>query len=169
MGNADDYLTGSVEKRIFREFSQPGRQIIVVGPNGQEKINLVRASLKQLSVKYDTHSLYILVTSTMTLEAFMDEIAWRLQLPNKPLVSEIVSALFVGNVVLVVDALERVTDSNLDLVVWLAELAKNMSDEASLYEGSIVKVIFTGMARTPDQLCERVQSLKSRLAVISTS
>lgn len=169
MGNDAEYFAGPVRKPIFREFSQPGRQIIVVSPIGQERMNLVDASLKQLSVKYDTRSLRIAVTARMTLEAFREEIARRLQLPSKPLASEIVATLFSRNIVLVVDALEKVTDPNFDLIVWLAELAKNISDEAGFHEDSIVKIVFTGVMDTPNQLCKKVQSLRSRLAVISTT
>lgn len=77
------------------------------------------------------------------------------------------TVLFKQNTVLVVDNMEKLTSSAEDLRTRLAEIAKNMADDAINFEDSHAKIIFIGMANTAEQLWQPVQSLKGRLATIS--
>lgn len=76
-------------------------------------------------------------------------------------------ALFKRNTVLVVDDMENLSMKGETLRIRLAEIAKNMSDNAVEYDDSYAKIVFVGIADTAEQLWSDVQSLKSRLATIS--
>lgn len=77
--------------------------------------------------------------------------------------------LLTTNTVLIVDDMKNLTDIALPLRIRLAEIVKNMSDDAINYPNSYTKNIFVGIAETANQLWHDVQSLKSRLATIKVS
>lgn len=74
--------------------------------------------------------------------------------------------LFEQNIVLIVDDMENLSGEAEKLRIRLAEIAKNMSDDAVNYENSYAKIVFIGIAETADELWSDVTSLKSRLATI---
>jgi len=75
--------------------------------------------------------------------------------------------LFKRNTVLIVDDMENLSGEADSLRVRLAEIAKNMSDDAVNYENSYAKIVFVGIAETAKELWHDVQSLRSRLATIA--
>ncbi|WP_334341455.1 ATP-binding protein [Companilactobacillus sp. HBUAS56275] len=198
---------GTLDRTIFREFSQQGRQVLVFGPTGAGKTSMVLDNLAKLKEKYGTNSIRVTMTNTTNLESFIADIANKLHLmrnvktietneksnnvdgsikifswsargkESQQDISEqytgtddfaiLEEALFKSNTVLVVDDMENLSDEATDLRVRLAEIAKNMSDDAVNYEKSYAKIIFVGIANTAEQLWSDVQSLKSRLATIS--
>lgn len=201
-----------MDKTIFREFSQQGRQVLVFGPTGAGKTSMVLDNLGKLKDKYKTESIRVTMTNKTTTQSFIADVANELQLmhhiqdvemnetsqkaeggvagwgwlsakfsrQDKGSMQEtseqysgiddfaiLEKALFERNTVLVVDDMENLTDNASDLRTRLAEIAKNMSDDAVNYEKSYAKIVFVGIARTAEQLWKDVQSLKSRLATIS--
>lgn len=203
---------GDLDRTIFREFAQQGRQVLVFGPTGAGKTSMVLDNLEKLKNTYGTDYVRITMTKTTTIETFISEVARRLNLvrnvqtidtnegtlnasggfnvrswvslnlgaQNKTSQKNVVEqytgvddfsileeALFNRNTVLVVDDMENLSSKADDLRVRLAEIAKNMSDDAVNYDDSYSKIVFVGIADTAEQLWDDVQSLKSRLATIS--
>lgn len=203
---------GILDRTIFREFSQQGRQVLVFGPTGAGKTSMVLDNLAKLKEKYQTKSIRVTMTNTTTLDKFITDVAYKLNLTrnvqtiettknqhqanagfkmfqwvsfgidskNSESKQEVLEkytgaddfaileeALFKRNTVLVVDDMENLSDKASDLRIRLAEIAKNMSDDAVNYEDSYAKIVFVGIANTAEQLWSDVQSLKSRMATIS--
>lgn len=203
---------GTLDKTIFREFSQQVRQVLVFGPTGAGKTSMVLDNLAKLKDKYKTESIRVTMTNKTTTQSFIADVANELQLmhhiqdvemnetsqkaeggvtgwgwlsakfsrQDRGSLQEtseqysgtddfaiLEKTLFERNMVLVVDDMENLTDNANDLRIRLAEIAKNMSDDAVNYEKSYAKIVFVGIASTAEQLWKDVQSLKSRLATIS--
>jgi len=203
---------GTLDRTIFREFSQQGRQVLVFGPTGAGKTSMVLDNLAKLEEQYQTKHIRITMTNKTTIDSFIADVANKLELNRQiqtvmtnedsrkaegsikilnwfstkfsgqnrrtqQAVNEqytgsddfliLEQALFKRNTVLVVDDMENLTDNATDLRIRLAEIAKNMSDDAVNYEKSYAKIVFVGIASTAEQLWHDVQSLKSRLATIS--
>ncbi|AVK61368.1 hypothetical protein C5Z25_06115 [Lactobacillus sp. CBA3605] len=201
---------GALDKTIFREFSQQGRQVLVFGPTGAGKTSMVLDNLNKLQALYQTNSVRVTMTNTTTVESFLSDIALKMNLTRKgqqvstteaghdtvlglakwvalrssqqikntqQVVDEqytgtddfaiLEEALFKRNTVLVVDDMENLSADAKNLRIRLAEIAKNMSDDAVNYEDSYAKIIFVGIAQTAEELWRDVQSLRSRLATIS--
>jgi len=203
---------GTLDRTIFREFSQQGRQVLVFGPTGAGKTSMVLDNLGKLKSYYDTDYVRVTMTSTTSIASFIADVAYKLNL-NREVQSiktnedsqgaeggvKILSwfsanlseqtknaqqttveryagaddfaileeALFKRNTVLVVDDMENLSGQADKLRIRLAEIAKNMSDDAVNYDDSYAKIVFVGIASTAEQLWHDVQSLKSRLATIS--
>lgn len=202
---------GNLDRTIFREFSQQGRQVLVFGPTGAGKTSMVLDNLEKLKKQYHTNSVRVTMTKTTTLNSFIAEIARKLKVlrpiqteeineddttgnvgvnigivnakineSGKTSVhntlepyavedgfSELEDILFRTNTVLVVDDMENLSEQAENLRTRLAEVAKNMSDDAVNYDESYAKIVFVGIADTAEQLWHDVESLKSRLATIS--
>jgi len=203
---------GTLDKTIFREFSQQGRQVLVFGPTGAGKTSMVLDNLAKLKKRYQTNFIRVTMTNATTMDSFIATIAFKLGLIRQVQVLEtseanqsvkggiklfnwfaaktngqsthttqetserysgtddfaiIEEALFKRNTVLVVDDMENLSKNADDLRIRLAEIAKNMSDDAVDYDDSYAKIVFVGIADTAEQLWHDVQSLKSRLATIS--
>lgn len=203
---------GPLDRTIFREFAQQGRQVLVYGPTGAGKTSMVLDNLEKLKTRYQTKSIRVTMTNTTTVESFIAEVAYKLQLTrmvqsvetketsvNTSAALKIINwvsanlggqkkqiqqdireqytgpddftileeALFKRNTILVVDDMENLTGTADELRIRLAEIAKNMSDDAVNYEQSYAKIVFVGIATTAEQLWHDVESLKSRLATIS--
>lgn len=202
---------GTLDRTIFREFAQQGRQVLVYGPTGAGKTSMVLDNLEKLKAQYHTNSIRVTMTNATTLNSFIAEIAYKLnvmrsiqteevtengQNANGKLNLGLLSAnlggngkstihntsepyptaddfsilediLFQSNTILVVDDMENLSDQADDLRTRLAEVAKNMSDDAVNYDDSYAKIIFVGIADTAEQLWSDVESLKSRLATIA--
>ena len=203
---------GTLDRTLFREFAQQGRQVLVFGPTGAGKTSMVLDNLERLKSRYGTTYIRVTMTNKTTIESFLADIAFKLGLTrqvqlvdtdeshskvggnfklfhwfsvgadgeNQRSQQRIVErytgsddfaileeALFKRNTVLVVDDMENLTDTAEELRIRLAEIAKNMSDDAVNYEDSYAKIVFVGIATTAEQLWADVQSLKSRLATIA--
>lgn len=201
---------GTLDKTIFREFAQQGRQVLVFGPTGAGKTSMVLDNLNKLKNTYGTDYVRVSMTNSTTIESFVANVANQLGLvrsvqtittsearqnleagfkqwvslsgskQNATTQQEVTKQyvgfddfvileeiLFKRNTVLVVDDMENLSDEAQNLRVRLAEIAKNMSDDAVNYEESYAKIVFVGIARTAEALWQDVQSLKSRLATIS--
>lgn len=201
---------GTLDKTIFREFAQQGRQVLVFGPTGAGKTSMVLDNLNKLKNTYGTDYVRVSMTNSTTIESFVANVANQLGLvrsvqtittsearqnleagfkqwvslggskQNTTTQQEVTKQyvgfddfvileeiLFKRNTVLVVDDMENLSDEAQNLRVRLAEIAKNMSDDAVNYEESYAKIVFVGIARTAEALWQDVQSLKSRLATIS--
>ncbi|VDG30378.1 ATP-binding protein [Lactiplantibacillus mudanjiangensis] len=208
----DNYVDrGILDKKIFREFAQKGRQVLVYGPTGAGKTSMVLDNLGRLQEQYQTKYVRVTMTNETTTESFIADVANQLNLErdvqviktdengqsikgglkilkwfdisagvqdkvSKQTITEhytgtddfsvLENVLFTTNTVLIVDDMENLTDAARPLRIRLAEIAKNMSDDAINYPNSYAKIIFVGIAETAEQLWHDVQSLKSRLATI---
>lgn len=202
---------GTLDKKIFREFAQKGRQVLVYGPTGAGKTSMVLDNLARLNHQYQTKYVRVTMTNSTTTESFIADVANQLNLERDVQVTEpaengesikgefglrrllkisgelqdkvskqvttehysgtddfsiLEDVLFRTNTVLIVDDMENLTDNAQSLRIRLAEIAKNMSDDAVNYSTSYAKIVFVGIAETAEQLWNDVQSLKSRLATI---
>lgn len=70
---------GNLDRTIFREFSQQGRQVLVFGPTGAGKTSMVLDNLEKLKKQYHTNSVRVTMTKTTTLNSFIAEIARKLK------------------------------------------------------------------------------------------
>ncbi|TGD22725.1 hypothetical protein EGT49_08060 [Companilactobacillus suantsaicola] len=158
-----------MNKNIFREFSQQGRQILLYGADREEKMNTALENLSKLSEKYGTSFIKASVTRFSTVEDFTVDLFNKIHVQNLDLINGFTileEELFKQNTVLVIDGMEEI-NNNIALREKLAELAKSMSDNSIYYENSYAKVIFIGTVNTAELLWNDVQSLKSRMATIS--
>lgn len=204
----DNYVgRGVLDKKIYREFAQRGRQVLVYGPTGAGKTSMVLDNLKRLREQYKTNNIRVTMTNTTDITSFVAEVANKLDLKRDVQTTEadesnlgfkvgfksligigvddkssnqrvterytgtddfsiLEEVLFKTNTVLIVDDMENLSEKALPLRTRLAEIAKNMSDDAINYPNSYAKIVFVGIAATAEQLWEDVQSLKSRLATI---
>ncbi|KZU11121.1 ATP-binding protein [Lactiplantibacillus argentoratensis] len=201
---------GTLDRTIFREFAQQGRQVLVFGPTGAGKTSMVLDNLSKLKKTYATDYIRVSMTNSTTIESFIANVAYKLDLVRSVQTIKTAEAhqnleagikqwislaaskqrtttqqevteqyigtddfvileeiLFKRNTVLVVDDMENLSEQAQSLQIRLAEIAKNMSDDAVNYEDSYAKIVFVGIARTAEELWRDVQSLKSRLATIS--
>lgn len=201
---------GTLDRTIFREFAQQGRQVLVFGPTGAGKTSMVLDNLSKLKKTYATDYIRVSMTNSTTIESFIANVAYKLNLVRSVQTIKTAEAhqnleagikqwislaaskqrtttqqevteqyigtddfvileeiLFKRNTVLVVDDMENLSEQAQSLQIRLAEIAKNMSDDAVNYEDSYAKIVFVGIARTAEELWRDVQSLKSRLATIS--
>ncbi|BDZ32275.1 hypothetical protein RA086_13585 [Lactiplantibacillus sp. WILCCON 0030] len=167
-----------LNKTISREFSQQGLQILVFGSNDQVKTRFVHHYLDQLQKDCGTNHITMTLTSQTTLIGFLTEVTAKLEssfsikfpsselLPVTNYFIALAEILFTHNVVLVVTDMTVSTEQTKHLKQYLANLAKNMSDDAINYADSHAKIIFIGNTETAEELWSDVQSLKSRLATI---
>lgn len=204
----DNYVgRGILDKKIYREFAQRGRQVLVYGPTGAGKTSMVLDNLKRLKEQYKTNNIRVTMTNTTDITSFVAEVANKLDLKRDVQTTEadesslgfkvgfksligigvddkssnqrvterytgtddfsiLEEVLFKTNTVLIVDDMENLSEKALPLRTRLAEIAKNMSDDAINYPNSYAKIVFVGIAATAEQLWDDVQSLKSRLATI---
>jgi len=158
------------DRNIFREFSQQGRQIFILGGSLNDRINLVANNLTELERRYGTTSMQIDVTSIMTGAELVTRVT---RVENVLPFSErgvdafnlLAKQLLENNMILVIRELTIAQSASLR--IRLAEIAKSMSDDAINYEKSYAKVIFTGPADVVQQMWQDVPSLESRMATIS--
>lgn len=198
-------LDRKLDRIIMREFSQRGRQVLVYGPIGVERTNVVLDYLKMLEKSHGTKSVRVTMSSKTTMESFTTDVVGKLHLSrvqinedgvefkedlcwfslrselqsqsiNQTITEQyrgvddfviIEEVLFRRNIVLIVDDMENLSNDADSLRVRLAEMAKNMSDDAINYENSYAKIVFIGIAKTAKELWNDVQSLRSRLATIA--
>lgn len=201
---------GNLDKFIFREFAQRGRQVLIFGPTGAGKTSMVLDNLNKLARLHQTDYIRVSMTNTTTIESFIGLVAAKLGLArqvqsvttaetnhglqaglnkwislgfskqDKETQQEITEqytgaddfaileeVLFKRNTILVVDDMENLSTAAKNLKIRLAEIAKNMSDDAVNYEDSYAKIVFVGIASTAEELWNGVQSLQSRLATIN--
>ncbi|MGP4116645.1 ATP-binding protein [Levilactobacillus zymae] len=71
---------GPLDRTIFREFAQQGRQVLVYGPTGAGKTSMVLDNLEKLKTRYQTKSIRVTMTNTTSVESFIAEVAYKLQL-----------------------------------------------------------------------------------------
>jgi len=158
------------DRNIFREFSQQGRQIFILGGSLNDRINLVANNLTELERRYGTTSMQIDVTSIMTGAELVTRVT---RVENVLPFSErgvdafnlLAKQLLENNMILVIRELTIAQSASLR--IRLAEIAKSMSDDAINYENSYAKVSFTGPADVVQQMWQDVPSLESRMATIS--
>ncbi|WP_164505147.1 ATP-binding protein [Companilactobacillus hulinensis] len=74
---------GTLDKTIFREFSQQGRQVLVYGPTGSGRTSMVLDNLEKLRDQYGTNSVRVSMTNTTTLDSFIADVANKLNLARQ--------------------------------------------------------------------------------------
>lgn len=206
-----NYLSrGNLDKFIFREFAQRGRQVLIFGPKGAGKTSVVLNNLNKLAGLHQTAYVRVSMTNTTTIESFIGLVASKLSLArpvqsittaevdrniqagltkwvslgfskqDKGTCQEVTEqytgaddfavleeVLFKRNTILVVDDMENLSIAAKNLKIRLAEIAKNMSDDAVNYDDSYAKIVFVSIVSTAEELWSGVQSLQSRLATIN--
>ncbi|CAJ1227898.1 AAA family ATPase [Lactiplantibacillus xiangfangensis] len=179
---------GTLDKKIFREFAQKGRQVLVYGPTSAGKTSMVLDNLARLNHQYQTNYVRVTMTNSTTTESFIADVANQLNLERDVQVTEpaengesikgefglrrllkisgelqdkvskqvttehysgtddfsiLEDVLFRTNTVLIVDDMENLTDNAQSLRIRLAEIAKNMSDDAVNYSTSYAKLFLS--------------------------
>lgn len=71
---------GALDKKIFREFAQKGRQILVYGPTGASRISMVLDNLDLLNQRYNTKYVRVTISNSTTTESFITDVTKQLNL-----------------------------------------------------------------------------------------